>query len=309
MPRLATRGAGLFHRRPYQGTRLVLCLLASLALLGAARWARWRADLSDVETALSTPLPRLWHGVEGGTARWFDAWRSRRRLVARVRALERETLRLRARLETERALGLEDRRLRRILGLRRRLGVRAVAVPILRLPRDPYPPRMLLARGRAAGLATGMPVLDLRGLVGVVTTVRARSALVHLVVTRHTLVPVEDLRSRLLTFVEGTGRLHRLSLPFVPNGSDIRRGDLLVTSGVGGVYPPGYPVAVVTRVEPEPAYAFARVEARPLATPFRDRVVVVLLRAPRRKTEVAKRPAAGGAGTPPSVPPRKETPP
>jgi rod shape-determining protein MreC len=289
VPRRTSRGAGLFHHQPHRAVRLALCLGASLALLGVSRWTRWRGDLLAVETAASAPVFRLWHDLGRDAADWRTAWRPHTRLVARVRRLERRLFLLRVRLAADRALALENLRLRRLLGLRRRLGRRAILAPVLRLPHDPYPPRMLLARGRDAGLRVGLPVVDRRGLVGVVVVVHARSALVRLLETRRTLVPVEDFRSQILTFVEGTGRLHRLALPFVPNGSNVRPGDLLVTSGLGGVYPSGYPVAVVTTVTPQPNYTFARIRARPLATPARDRDVAVLaLPAPSSRAPAAK---------------------
>jgi rod shape-determining protein MreC len=289
VPRRTSRGAGLFHDQPYRTTRLLLCLAASLALLGAVRWARWRGDFVGVETAAEAPLARLWHALGDARRNALLAFEPHARLAARVRALERRLVLLRVRVAADRALAVKEVHLRHLLGLRQRLGERALVVPVLRVPPDPYPPRMLLARGRDAGLRFGLPVVDRKGLLGTVTLVRAHSALVRLLVSRRTLVPVEDLRSHLLTFVEGTGRLHRLDLPFVPNGSDVRAGDLLVASGVGGIYPSGYPVAVVTRVTPEPAYTFARIRARPLATPMRDRDVVVLLPlSPERRAPAAR---------------------
>lgn len=291
MPRLATQGFGLPRRgNAHRASRLVLCLCASLILLGISHWTRWHRRLVAAEATLAVPLPRLWHESLSGIHSWLVAWHARRRLDARLRRLEHEVLELRTRLAADRALALEDAHLRALLGLRRRLGEQAVVVPILHLPRNPYPPRMLLGEGRDAGLHSGLAVVDLHGLVGVLSLVRVHSALVRLIVARHTLVPVEDLRSHLLTFVEGTGRLHRLSLPFVPNGSDIRAGDLLVTSGVGGVYPSGYPVAVVSEVRTRPAYDFAHITARVLATPFHDQEVVVLKRPLRTTSQLAMRP-------------------
>ena len=295
----ASRGAGFSsHHQPYRAARLALCLAASFVLLGVARWTHWRGAFVSAETALAAPLLRTWSGLAHEGRDWTQALEPHTRLAAHVRTLERRLLLLRVRLAADRALIARNIRLRRLLGLRQRLGRRTLVVPILTLPHDPYPPRMLLARGRTSGLRRGFPVVDPHGLLGVLSVVRPHSALVRLLVTRRSLTPVEDLRSHVLTFAEGTGRLERLELPFVPNGTDIRRGDLLVTSGVGGTYPSGYPVAVVTRVTPAPAYTFARIRARPLAQPLRDRDALVLLprAAARRAHPAAPRPRTPGSG-------------
>lgn len=112
--------------------------------------------------------------------------------------------------------------------------------------------------------------------MGQVTEVASQRATVLLITDARHALPVQVLRNGLRTIAVGTGRIDRLDLPYLPNNADIRKGDLLVTSGLGGKFPPGYPVARVAEVKPAPGKPFAHVTATPLARLDRSREVLLV---------------------------------
>jgi rod shape-determining protein MreC len=122
----------------------------------------------------------------------------------------------------------------------------------------------------------GQPVLDAFGIVGQVMRLDQFSAQVLLITDAEHATPVQVNRNGIRSIAMGTGKLGSLSLPFMTVESDIKVGDLLVSSGLDGIFPAGYPVATVTKVERNPADTFATVEAKPLALLDRDREVLLL---------------------------------
>jgi rod shape-determining protein MreC len=147
---------------------------------------------------------------------------------------------------------------------------------ILNVDLDPFRHRVLLDKGSADGVFKGQAVLDAQGIFGQVWRVNARTAEVILISDAEHAIPVQSNRSGVRTIAVGTGDPSQLSLPFVTIESDLKKGDLLITTGMGGVFPPGYPVARVTRVERTAKATFAIVEARPTATLDRDREVLLV---------------------------------
>jgi rod shape-determining protein MreC len=140
--------------------------------------------------------------------------------------------------------------------------------------------------------------------------VHARTAEVILISDAEHAIPVQSNRSGLRTIAEGTGDPDRLSLPFITGEADLKQGDLLISTGIGGVFPRGYPVAEVTRVERTPAATFALVDARPTALLDRDREVLLVWFDQPVDVEPAEALATGPAAdadataeTPPTAPP------
>jgi rod shape-determining protein MreC len=160
---------------------------------------------------------------------------------------------------------------------------------------DPFRHRVLLDRGAADGVFKGQAVLDAQGIFGQVWRVNARTSEAILISDAEHAIPVQSNRSGVRTIAVGTGDPNRLSLPFITGESDIRKDDLLISTGMGGVFPPGYPVARITKVERSAKATFAIVEARPTAALDRDReVLLVWFDAPAPVEEP-------GAGTAPPV--------
>ena len=173
----------------------------------------------------------------------------------------------------------ENARLRQLLDLRTRLETRAQAAQVLYDTADPYTRRVVVDQGQMAGVELGAPVLDEKGVLGQVTRVHPFVSEVTLLIDRDQAIPVLNLRTGVRGVAYGdpvAGHAGGMELRFMPSNADIQEGDLLTTSGVDGVYPPGLPVANVVRVERRADSAFARIYCAPLAQVQGARHVMVL---------------------------------
>jgi len=132
-----------------------------------------------------------------------------------------------------------------------------------------------VASGRF-GVHPQQPVLDANGVVGQVIRSLPFSSEIMLITDPNHAIPVQVNRNGLLTIAVGSGQMNRLNLPFLPNNADIRTGDLLITSGLGGTFPQGYPVAVVDQFTPEPSKPFASITATPKAMLDRNRELLIV---------------------------------
>jgi rod shape-determining protein MreC len=143
--------------------------------------------------------------------------------------------------------------------------------------RDAYTRKIVVDRGSQQGVAPGQPVIDDVGVVGQVTRVFPFTSEVTLLTDKDQAIPVQVVRSGLRSIAYGQGSSGALDLRFMPTNADIKNGDILVTSGIDGVYPPGLAVAKVTHVENKSTDAFARISCQPLAGIDRNRQLLILL--------------------------------
>ena len=164
-------------------------------------------------------------------------------------------------------LSQENSRLRKLLGLREQPAITGVAAQVLYDAPDPYTRKVIIDKGMVQGIALGSPVLDESGVLGQVTRVHPLVSEVTLVIDRELAIPVLNIRSgeRSVAFGEPSAYGGGLELRFMGSNSDVQQGDLLTTSGVDGVYPPGLPVARVDRIERRAESAFARIYCTPQA--------------------------------------------
>jgi len=211
------------------------------------------------------------------SAAWIqEVFVFRTELAEHDRRLHQENLVLRARLQQQEALEAENMRLRDLLGSSFKIGDRVLIAELVSVDLDPYRQQVLVNKGSSSGVFVGQPVLDANAVVGqVIRTTRGTATILLITDTAHAL-PVQVNRNGLRTIAEGSGFTDRLQLPHLPNNADIRVGDLLVTSGLGGRFPPGYPVARVTEVRSEPGKPFATVIATPSAHLERIREVLLV---------------------------------
>lgn len=191
------------------------------------------------------------------------------------RALQANQLNAAPTLTRLEQLEAENERLRQLLNLQTREKAAGQASRILYTARDPYSRRVYLDKGQQQNLVPGQPVIDEAGLVGQVTRVFPFSAEVTLITDKQQAVPVQVLRTgqRSVTFGLGNGQVE---LKYIPANADVQVGDMLVTSGLDGVYLPGFPVAKIAHVERDSAYAFARIVATPTAAVESHSLVMVL---------------------------------
>jgi rod shape-determining protein MreC len=224
-------------------------------------------------------------------------------LRQRNRLLRRDNLVLKARLQQFEALEAENMRLRDLLGSSFRIGDRVLIAELLSVDLDPYRQQVLVNKGTSSGVFVGQPVLDANAVMGQVVRTNPLSATVLLITDPSHGLPVQINRNGLRTVAQGTGFINRLELPHLPKNADVQTGDLLVTSGLGGHFPPGYPVARVIDVGQEPGKPFATVIAEPTASLDRSREVLLVWTLPpalmdEALTESASEDAGGAAEVP-----------
>ncbi|MBC7916500.1 MAG: rod shape-determining protein MreC [Rhodoferax sp.] len=164
-------------------------------------------------------------------------------------------------------LALENERLRKLLGLRERLHSKAMAAQVLYDAADPYTRKVIIDKGLADKVGLGSPVLDEHGVLGQVTRVYPLVSEVTLISDRDHATPVLNARTsaRGVVFGDVSSRADAMELRFMAANADVAEGDLLTTSGVDGVYPPGLPVARIEKIERRVDAAFARIYCVPLA--------------------------------------------
>ena len=174
----------------------------------------------------------------------------------------------------------ENAQLRKLMGAREHLPVKSMMSEILYDARDPATRKVVLDRGTRQGVALGLPVIDNAGVVGQVTRVFPFTSEVTLLTDREQAIPVQVLRNGLRSVAYGRGHSGVLDLRFMAPNADIVVGDVLITSGMDGVYPAGLAVAKVIQVESNAGGAFGRVVCQPLAGIDRNRQLLILMAAP-----------------------------
>jgi len=180
------------------------------------------------------------------------------------------------RLQRLESLTEENRQLRDLRTASAGIADRTLVAEIVRVDLDPFRHRVLVNKGANASVYKGQAVLAAEGVFGQVERAGLGAAEVILITDSEHATPVQVNRNGLRSIAVGTGEITKLTLPFLTVDSDVKVGDLLVTSGLGGIYPAGYPVAEITKVERDAAETFAIVEARPLARLDRDREVLLI---------------------------------
>ena len=197
--------------------------------------------------------------------------------------LRTENLRLQAelrianlRLQRFAALSEENRQLRAIRESAGGVTEKTLVAEIMRVDLDPFRHRVLINKGASDGLYKGQAILDAHGVFGQITRVGRYTSEAILISDAAHAIPVQVNRNGLRTIAVGTGDLNKLSLPFLTGEADVKVDDLLVSSGLGGIFPSGYPVARVSTVKRDAAETFAVVEAKPLAQLDRDREVLLI---------------------------------
>ena len=197
-----------------------------------------------------------------------------------------------AQLQQYAALEQENMRLRALLQATPRVPGRISLAQLLAVDLDPFRHLVVIDKGSQDGVYAGQTVLDENGVVGQVTRADPLTSEVTLISDASQAIQVEVNRTGLRTLAVGGADLEQLSLPYLTNAADVKEGDLLVTSGLGGHYPAGYPVAVVTRFERDPAEPFALVTAHTAADLSHGHSVLLYWPStPMPEVSVSKKPA------------------
>ena len=265
-----------FKRGPAPLVRLFFFASLSLALLVIDARFRYAEGLRAWLALAAYPLQRAATApVEllGNVGSFFS---TQAHLVEENERLRAKALAVSQDAQRYEAAQAEAAQLRKLIGAQERLEVRVIPAEVMYNGRDPYSHKLFIDRGAAQGVRPGSPVTDEAGVVGQVTRVHALVSEVTLLTDRDQAIPVQVMRNGLRAIAFGGGASGTLELRGMAANADIQNNDRLITSGIDGTYPPGLPVATVTRIERDAENAYARVVCRPAAGVDRGRFVLVL---------------------------------
>ena len=196
-----------------------------------------------------------------------DSFTSRKTLQEDNSTLRTQNLILTTQLQKLNFIESENIRLRSLLESSKRMGERILIAELLSVDMDPYKQQVTINKGSTSGddIYTGQPFVDAKGVMGKLVHIAPFSSTAFLITDPGHILPIQVNRNGLRAIAKGTGNRTRLEIPHLPNNADIKVGDLLVTSGLGCVFPVGYPAATVVEINIDPSLPFAEVLAEPIA--------------------------------------------
>ncbi|WP_422491027.1 rod shape-determining protein MreC [Endozoicomonas sp. ALE010] len=268
----------IFSQRQSLVTRFVLLIILSLAILYFDHSYRALSQVRQWLTVAATPvlfladLPgRIWGTASQVVMSHNDLLQENARLKARNLILEQKVQKLAS-------LTAQNIRLRELLNSSELVDEQVLVAEVVGVDPDPFRHRVIINKGAIDKVYEGQAILDAHGVMGQVIEVSPVSSRVLMLTDVAARIPVQNHRTKYRAIATGTGRTDRLELQHIPVTEDFQEGDLLTSSGLGGIYPEGYPVGVVTRVIHNSGDAFASIEVKPLAEVNRSRVVLLVFR-------------------------------
>ncbi|OEF28462.1 rod shape-determining protein MreC [Vibrio rumoiensis] len=254
----------IFGRGPSLQLRLFFALIVSASLMLADS----RLDtFSSVRYLLNSTVAPLQYAANLPRS-MFDGMYERlngmKTLVGDNNTLKNEVLGLKSDLLLLDQYKEENNRLRQLLGSPYIRDERKVVTEVMAVDSSPYRHEVVIDKGHTDGVYEGQPVINEKGIVGQVVNVSAHNSRVLLLTDSNNSIPVQVLRNDIRVIAAGNGDIDSIQLEHIPTSTDIRTGDLLVTSGLGGRYPEGYPVAYVTSVKNDNRRPFAVIAAKPV---------------------------------------------
>ena len=290
-PRLFSGGSG--------GLRTIVLIAAAIVIMFLDHR---NEHLVQIRASLGQLLYPLQQAVNApfSASRWAASnLATRGTLITENEELRQQLLEQAGRLQRMAALEAENARIRALLDSSRKVADALVVAEIVAVDMDRLRHRVVLNRGSENGAAAGEALIDAQGVVGQIIRDRGTSAEALLITDPDHAVPVEIVRNGLRSIAVGSGDLDRLVLPFMARNADVKLGDLLVSSGLGGKFPAGYPVGTIIDVRGDTGDAFLSVRAKPAAS--LDRVREVLL-VKAQATTAAPEPATADKDGAPTKP-------
>lgn len=253
-----------FPRGPGLGLRTLTLILVAVALIFGERD---RTTLNPLREALATALtPVLWvAGLPSRMGIAADRLSTRESTDTENRRLREELLLLRVKLQKLDALEAENARIRELLASSEALDEKVLIAEIIGINQDPYRHQISLNKGSRDGVYRGQALVDAYGILGQIVEVTPRLSQALLITDPDHGIPVEVNRTGLQTIAVGQGDGQGLRLPFLPANADIREGDLLVSSPLGGRFPAGYPVGRIHTLKHTAGAHFLEALAHPSA--------------------------------------------
>jgi rod shape-determining protein MreC len=199
---------------------------------------------------------------------------TRKQLIADNALLKRENLELKAQLLKLESLEQENERLRNLMGSAAQLGEEVLIAEVVTV--DLNKKQILVNKGSDHNVYVGQPVIDAKGIMGQVVEINRFASTILLISDPGHALPVQSNRGGIRSVVQGKDSSNELDLLYVPNNTALKPGDLLITSGLGGRFPPNYPVGIVSQVLIQPTRPFALVTATPTALLDKSREVLLI---------------------------------
>ncbi len=256
--------------------RLVFFVTLSLALILVDARFNYLEPMRQVVSVLIYPLQRLttlpaviWHGMG-------DYFQTQTHLTQENAQLRNQRIQDAAQLNALKDVQYENARLHQLWAITKRVNYPMQLAEIVAVERDLFKRKLFVNKGIQDKVEKGQVVIDDTGVVGQVTRVYPWLAEVTLLTDKNHAVPVQVERNGLRAVVFGSGDINELTLRYIPISADIQNGDVLVTSGIDGLYPSGLPVAKIIKIERDPAYPFSRIACVPLAGVERNRHLLIV---------------------------------
>ncbi|HLX23851.1 MAG TPA: rod shape-determining protein MreC [Usitatibacter sp.] len=265
-----------FHRGPSPLARVTFFTLAAIAIMIADH--RFHA-LETVRLSLSVlahPVQQLAAMPGEAVGRVADYFTSQNRLLRENQELKVKVLEQSAAAQESKLLKSEEEHLLAMTSSQSRYAEKGIIAEVLYTARNPFTRKIVVDKGLTHSIQAGMPVIDGTGVVGQVTSVGTFTSEVTLVTEKDQAVPVMVVRNGLRAIAVGSGKDGSIDIPFMPVSADVQNGDVFVTSGIDGTYPPGLVVAEVTTVQKDAARVFAKISAKPAAGVDYHRYVMML---------------------------------
>ncbi|MEM6161723.1 rod shape-determining protein MreC [Erwinia sp. P6884] len=271
----------IFSRGPSLQLRLFLAVIVAIGVIVAdSRMGAFTKIRTYMDTAVS-PFYFLANGPRQILDSVSETLASRQQLARENTALHRELILKNSELLMLGQFRQENARLRELLGSPLRQDEQKMVTQVISTGTDPYTDQVVIDKGSLSGVYEGQPVISDKGVVGQVVAVGKITSRVMLICDSSHALPIQVLRNDIRVIAAGNGCAEDLQLEHLPGNTDIRSGDVLVTSGLGGRFPEGYPVGVVTSVKLDTQRAYTVIQARPTAGLQRLRYLLLLWGADR----------------------------
>lgn len=276
----------LFTQKPSLNVRIVALILASVVLMTVDHRLQVLQTFRASVAVLLYPLQFLTH-LPTTSSEWVgETFATRQKLQEENARLRTQQLLIKARLQKLDSLMAENMRLRELLDSSFNIGERVLIAEVLAVDMEPFSRQIVINKGSRHGVFPGQPILDAEGIMGQVVHVTPITSTVIIITDPSHAVPIVVNRNGLRAIAVGSGTANLLDVPHIPNNADIQVGDLLVTSGLAGRFPAGYPVAKVIAIQHDPSISFAKITAQPTALLDRSREVLLVWQT-QAKTEIA----------------------
>lgn len=266
----------LFIRGPSATVRMVVLVVASISLMTVDH--RWHS-LELVRSALSTLMYPLQYTIDLPIRLVYwadDALSTQQTLLEKNREFEQRHLENRVQLQKLDIIEKENARLRKLLSAIPKTTERLLISEIINVDFDPYRQLILLNKGSSNDVYRGQPIIDAQGIMGQIVHVGLLSSTAMLITDASHAIPVQINRTGQRAIAFGSGTIDQLNLRHLPQSVDIQVGDLLISSGLGGTFPPNFPVAIISKVERPAGEPFALIEAKPHAQLDKSREVLLV---------------------------------